>query len=632
MCTKEKKKILLLTTLGILCCVCIIFCLFWFKPVNRVNYFLKQEKYKKIVSILNREKLKENDYVEIRLSIENYMDLMMKDWNEESISYEKASNVFAIFTDVKDMDICKQAKEYKKFIQVENTGNEIIESAEKDYVNGDYIKVMQEMLQIDQSYSQYEVVSSYYNECKAILLQKVSNPKTISGYKKSIKLLKLYIEKIDDKDFINTKNNLEKELKKYQDIYNILMDATECFEKKAYKKSFFILSQGKKKYPDNKKIEYTLSSYQYSYVLDITSQVIAFVDEDDYDSVINVLEEAIETYDCQSFRDLLHEAKMKTSLLYAAESRLKDARNYVFVSAKKMILGDFAENEQETLLSLGGSVAASVANVDVPLDARDLAYDMTHWGEGDYFAARLALDAVGILPVVGALKYMDSVSYTVKTAGKIADGVDAVHDMGKAAEAIVNSGKTLDNISDATEIVADVTKKAQNVADLTDDYSNFIKKTEKVADSAKDIIHYTNYKTINQVYEGKVFPGTNILFVRKNLDLSDGRHLTGVFPKFKAYVEIQLPDEYIKASFTRQKMYLAKQLKEMAETKLGKKQLKKMFRRKGLKDIKKGIIPNGFVWHHNEEEGLMQLVKETDHVKVRHTGGMSIWGKGYNNE
>lgn len=101
MCTKEKKKILLLTTLGILCCVCIIFCLFWFKPVNRVNYFLKQEKYKKIVSILNREKLKENDYVEIRLSIENYMDLMMKDWNEESISYEKASNVFAIFTDVK---------------------------------------------------------------------------------------------------------------------------------------------------------------------------------------------------------------------------------------------------------------------------------------------------------------------------------------------------------------------------------------------------------------------------------------------------------------------------------------------------------------------------------------------------
>ena len=30
------------------------------------------------------------------------------------------------------MDNCKQAKEYKKFIQVENTGNEIIESAEKD--------------------------------------------------------------------------------------------------------------------------------------------------------------------------------------------------------------------------------------------------------------------------------------------------------------------------------------------------------------------------------------------------------------------------------------------------------------------------------------------------------------------
>lgn len=630
--TKEKKKIFLLTVLGFIGCIFIVSCVLWINPVNRADFFLKRGNCKQVVSIINKGKLDKNGFAEVKPSIEKYMDQALSDWNGEIISYEDANNIFVTFSDIMDDDISRKANEYEKFIQIENDGNKIIEKAEKDYENGHYINAMQKLEKVDQSYSQYEVVVVFYDECKDILLQKVGNPETISDYEKNIKLLDSYIKEVDDRDFVNAKNTLEKELKEYQDIYHILTDATEFFEKKSYKNTFSILNQGKEKYPDNKKIEYALSAYQYSYVLDITSQVITFADEDDYDSAESVLEDAIETYDCEAFEDLLHETKMKTSLLYAAESKLKDAGSYVFLSAKKMVLGDFAEDEQETLLSMGGSVAASIANVDAPLDVRDLAYDLTHWGEGDYFGARLALDAVGILPVIGALKYIkhvDTVADTVKTADKIADSVDTAHDIAKAADAIIDSGKTLDNISDAVGIVADVKKKAETVLDLTDDYSDFAKKTEKVVDAGKDVIHYTPYKTINQVLEGKVFPGTDIKFIRKNLDLSDGRHLTGVFPKFKSYTDIQLPDEYIKVSFNKQKTYLSKQLKKMAETTSGKKQLKKIFTEDELKEIAQGIIPNGYVWHHNETEGMMQLVKETDHAKVRHTGGMSIWGEGY---
>lgn len=630
--TKRNKKNLLLMIMGIVACIGIILSIAWIKPSTTIDYCLKYGRYKEIVFIVNHKKINENDSKEIKLSIEKYMDRVWTDWNGENVSYEKARKVFAILSDTKDKEISKKAKKYRKLIRIENEGNEIIEKVEKAYADGNYIKAMKETKQINQSYSQYEVVLDLYSECKEILLYKVANPESVSDYEQSIKLLNSYIKETKDRDFVDAKNSLKKELKEYRDIYSILTDATKLFEEKSYKKSFSILNKGRKKYPNNKKIKYALSIYQYSYVIDITSKVVKLADKDDYDSVINVLEDAIEIYDCQSFRDLLHEAKMKTSLLYAAKSKLKEAGNYVLISAKKMVLGDYAEDEQETLLSLGGSVAASVTNVDAPLDVRDLAYDMTHWGEGDYFGARLALDAVGVLPIVGALKYIkrvDTLSDTAKTAGKIADHVDTAHDLGKKADAIADSGKTLDNISNADAVVLDVKKKAKKVADLTDDYSDFIKKAEKGVDVEKDAINYTQYKTINQFYEGKLFPGTNIVFERKKLDLSDGRHIIGVFPKFESYVDIQLPDECIKASFNKQKIYLSKQLKKMTETRDGRKKLKKIFNKEQIKEIRQGIIPSGFVWHHNETEGLMQLVDEKVHAKVRHTGGMSIWGVGH---
>ena len=49
-----------------------------------------------------------------------------------------------------------------------------------------------------------------------------------------------------------------------------------------------------------------------------------------------------------------------------------------------------------------------------------------------------------------------------------------------------------------------------------------------------------------------------------------------------------------------------------------------------LADIAKGVLPEGYTWHHNEKEGLMQLVDTVTHDATGHTGGMSLWGIGYN--
>jgi hypothetical protein len=35
--------------------------------------------------------------------------------------------------------------------------------------------------------------------------------------------------------------------------------------------------------------------------------------------------------------------------------------------------------------------------------------------------------------------------------------------------------------------------------------------------------------------------------------------------------------------------------------------------------------PKGYVWHHHETKGRMQLVKESVHLQTGHTGGFSLW-------
>ena len=57
--------------------------------------------------------------------------------------------------------------------------------------------------------------------------------------------------------------------------------------------------------------------------------------------------------------------------------------------------------------------------------------------------------------------------------------------------------------------------------------------------------------------------------------------------------------------------------------------LRKNFTEEQLADIANGILPEGFTWHHNEQEGLMQLVDTMIHDQTGHTGGMSIWGSGH---
>ena len=97
---------------------------------------------------------------------------------------------------------------------------------------------------------------------------------------------------------------------------------------------------------------------------------------------------------------------------------------YIGQSAEAFLLGDYS-NRDQTWLSIGGGVIAGFANVDLPLDARDLVYDATHVNELDYPVVRIGLDLIAFIPVLGVLKYTDEVVNIIKAGKRVSDLVDA---------------------------------------------------------------------------------------------------------------------------------------------------------------------------------------------------------------
>lgn len=44
--------------------------------------------------------------------------------------------------------------------------------------------------------------------------------------------------------------------------------------------------------------------------------------------------------------------------------------------------------------------------------------------------------------------------------------------------------------------------------------------------------------------------------------------------------------------------------------------------------LKRGLKPEGYIWHHNQNTGILELVDKDTHEAARHLGGRNIWGGG----
>lgn len=94
--------------------------------------------------------------------------------------------------------------------------------------------------------------------------------------------------------------------------------------------------------------------------------------------------------------------------------------------------GNYSDNV--TALGTGMAIGAGLTGYDLPLDARDLYHDVTHWETTWGHVGQTALDAVGLLPLVGVVKNLDEVAALFKGAGRHSDDAAALVDLAKQAK------------------------------------------------------------------------------------------------------------------------------------------------------------------------------------------------------
>lgn len=132
----------------------------------------------------------------------------------------------------------------------------------------------------------------------------------------------------------------------------------------------------------------------------------------------------------------------------------------------------------------------------------------------------------------------------------------------------------------------------------------------------------------NESLEGDCHPISGIEFERKTVELPDGIKVEGVFPKFESKFDAQLDESQYNESDAKHFKEANKQLKEAIENDP---ELRSQFTEEQLEQIEAGDTPEGYVWHHSEEPGTLQLVDSTAHTQTGHTGGRTVWGGGSEN-
>ena len=152
------------------------------------------------------------------------------------------------------------------------------------------------------------------------------------------------------------------------------------------------------------------------------------------------------------------------------------ASDYIGKSPNQIVKGNFTDDV--TLLGTAGEIVLGIFDLDLVCDLRDITYDIGEWGEiiiGDdefswSFAGQSFLDLVGIIPVIGAVKYSDEVGALLKKAPNIYK--NSVY---KSVAECFTDGKSLKSEDEIAETVTNNLKKTQKqIEELLDDSGKFI--------------------------------------------------------------------------------------------------------------------------------------------------------------
>ncbi|WNS76266.1 HNH endonuclease [Bacillus sp. DTU_2020_1000418_1_SI_GHA_SEK_038] len=194
------------------------------------------------------------------------------------------------------------------------------------------------------------------------------------------------------------------------------------------------------------------------------------------------------------------------------------------------------------------------------------------------------------------------IKYTAKSAGITLQGLKN-KDKDQILHGVKNLGK-----------VAAVTTFAVGVIDIID---------------GSDTVTAQEIDTRNSHLNGLEHAETGVSFEQRTIELPNGDLQTGTFPVFESQFSVVLAEEmYLESdrthfSIANETLYQSIQENPSLARELG-------LSSHDMGGLKMGVTPEGYVWHHHEQPGVIQLVDEEIHQNTGHTGGREIWGGGSN--
>ena len=210
---------------------------------------------------------------------------------------------------------------------------------------------------------------------------------------------------------------------------------------------------------------------------------------------------------------------------------------YYLDSGEKIILGDYSDKDS-TALSIGGNLIASVMNVDLGMDIRDLIYDVQYYGSGEVELSKLAIDAVAVLPIIGVVKYVDTAADGIKL---LAGTADAASDAARSVDTVLDvtdithdSLNVLDGVSDtvkASDIVDDAVDAGKQIGKIT-----FEELPEKVQENYKRYVDcgWDGKKALEGMAEG-TDAGRTFKNIDEDLPMTDDMGNNLFYTEYDAY-------------------------------------------------------------------------------------------------
>lgn len=191
---------------------------------------------------------------------------------------------------------------------------------------------------------------------------------------------------------------------------------------------------------------------------------------------------------------------------------------------------------------------------------------------------------------------------------EIVDGIDSMSETVQAVEHDINESQTVQYAASSQPEV-----EYKETSSLLDEDNSF---------TASD---FQKIETINDELEGARHSETDVPFVRDTVHLSNGEIISGVYPDFDEEYSATISQTIYLSSdavqFDNANEQLAYEIQQDSE-------LMAQFTPEQILQIQAGETPDGYVWHHHQEPGRLELVDEETHAQTGHSGGRSLWGGG----